>query len=185
MRIDPAAADPVTSSGRLSIGRGDAVTTGSDDETDLAFTVVLAGLAIADHIRDAFVANGIAEIRFSQMFVFAQLERGPATIGDIAREMRFTHQAASTLVNQLEGAGLARRFQNPDDGRSKLVELTPEGIHALRVGKATRDDLLKRLRAISSDEDLAAASAVTTSLLRLAGGIEAVRIRDLGFPQPG
>ena len=160
------------------------MTRSSDDETDLALTVVLAGLAIADHIRDALVAEGIAEIRFSQLFVFARLERGPATIGDIAREMRFSHQAASTLVNQLEGAGLARRVRNPDDGRSRLVELTPEGMRALRVGMASRDDLLERLRAHSSDEDLAAASAVVTSLLRLAGGVDTVRVRDLGFPQP-
>ena len=160
------------------------VTNGSDDEVDLALTVVLAGLAIADYIRDALVANGIREIRFSQLFVFARLERGPATIGDIAREMRFSHQAASTLVNQLEGAGLARRVPNPDDGRSRLVELTQEGVRALRVGMASRDDLLERLRAHNSDEDLAAASAVVTSLLRLAGGIDTVRIRDLGFPQP-
>lgn len=156
----------------------------SDDETDLALTVVLAGLAIADHIRDALIANGIAEIRFSQLFVFARLERGPATIGDIAREMRFSHQAASTLVNQLEGAGLARRVRNPNDGRSRLVELTPEGMRALRVGMASRDGLLERLRAHSSDEDLAAATAVVTSLLGLAGGVETVRIRDLGFPEP-
>tara|TARA_R100000306_G_scaffold22097_1_gene25694 strand:- start:61 stop:546 length:486 start_codon:yes stop_codon:yes gene_type:complete len=160
------------------------VASSSDDETDLALTVVLAGLAIADHIRDALIANGIAEIRFSQLFVFARLERGPATIGDIAREMRFSHQAASTLVNQLEGAGLARRVRNPNDGRSRLVELTPEGMRALRVGMASRDGLLERLRAHSSDEDLAAATAVVTSLLGLAGGVETVRIRDLGFPEP-
>lgn len=157
---------------------------GADDEPDLALAVVLAGLAIADYIRDAFTANGIAEVRFSQLFIFARLERGPATIGDIAREMRFSHQAASTLVNQLERAGLARRYPNPDDGRSRLVELTSEGKHALRVGTASRDDLLERLRADSRDEDLAAASAVMASLLRLAGGIDTVRIRDLGFPQP-
>jgi DNA-binding MarR family transcriptional regulator len=160
------------------------VTQGSEDETDLALAVVLGGLAIADYIRDAFIASGIAELRFSQLFVFARLERGPATLGDIAREMRFSHQAASTLVNQLEGAGLARRFPNPDDGRSRLVELTPEGKRALRVGKAARDDLLERLRASCSDKELATASAVMTSLLRLAGGVDAVRIRDLGFPQP-
>ena len=160
------------------------MTDGSDDETDLPLTVVLAGLAIADYIRDAFLANGIAEMRFSQLFIFARLERGPATIGDIAKEMRFSHQAASTLVNQLEDAGLARRYTNPDDGRSRLVELTPEGRRALRVGMAARDDLLERLRTHSSDKDLAAASAVMTRLLQLAGGIEAVRIRDLGFPQP-
>lgn len=160
------------------------MTGGSDDDTDLALTVVLAGLALADYLRDALLANGIAEIRFSQLFVFARLERGPATIGDIAREMRFSHQAASTLVNQLEGAGLARRCANPDDGRSRLVELTPEGRRALRVGTAARDDLLERLRAQSSDDDLAAASAVMTNLLQLAGGVDSVRIRNLGFPRP-
>jgi DNA-binding MarR family transcriptional regulator len=160
------------------------VTNGFDDQPDLALTAVLAGLAIADHIRDALVADGIAELRFSQLFVFARLERGPATIGDIAREMRFSHQAASTLVNQLEGSGLVRRSTNPDDGRSRLVELTPEGRRALGVGLSSRDDLLERLRAVSSAEDLEAAATVMANLLRLAGGGEPVRIRDLGFPRP-
>ena len=160
------------------------MTDGAEDEPDLALTAVLAGLAIADHIRDAFFANGIPEVRFSQLFIFARLDRGPATIGDLAREMRFTHQAASTLVNQLEAAGLARRCPNPRDGRSRLVELSPEGRRALRVGMAARDELLERLRAQCRDEDLVAASAVMTNLLKLAGGTDAVRIRDLGFPRP-
>lgn len=159
---------------------------GSDDagEADLVLAVVLAGLAVADHVRDSLVAEGIVQVRFSHLFIFARLERGPATIGEIANEMRFSHQAASTLVNQLEGAGLARRCPNPDDGRSRLVELTSGGQNALRLGMAARDGLLERLRAHTSDEELAVASTVVADLLRLTGGIDNVRIRDLGLPRP-
>lgn len=161
------------------------VTNGADDDKiDLAFTVVLAGLAIADYIRDSLVAHGIAEIRFSQLFVFARLAQGPATIGDIANQMGFSHQAASMLVNELEGAGLVRRYRNPDDGRSRLVELTPDGMKTLRIGMAAKDDLLGQLRNLISDEDFTKAYNVTTALLGLAGGIDTVRIRDLGFPRP-
>ena len=157
--------------------------TGADDETDLALTVVLAGLAVADYIRDALVAHGVTEIRFSQLFVFARLERGSATIGDIATEMQFSHQAASTLVNELERAGLVRRYRNPADGRSRLVELTPEGISALGIAMEARDQLLEALRGLSGERAMGIANEVTMSLLGLAGGASSVRIRDLGFPR--
>jgi DNA-binding MarR family transcriptional regulator len=153
------------------------------DEIDLATTVVLAGLAIADHIRDALVDHGVNELRFSQLFVFARLKQGPASIGDIAAEMGFSHQAASARVNELESGGLVRRIRNPDDGRSRLVELTAHGLDALQIGLNARAVLLDQLTKTTTRNERAAAQRVVLALLNIAGGMETVRVRDLGFPQ--
>jgi DNA-binding MarR family transcriptional regulator len=153
------------------------------DEVDLATTVVLAGLAIADLIRDSLVDQGVNELRFSQLFVFARLRQGPASIGDIAAEMGFTHQAASARVNELERGGLVRRVRNPDDGRSRLVELTSQGLQALQIGLNARTELLGQLTKTTTRTERAAAHKVVMALLDLAGGIDSVRVRDLGFPQ--
>ena len=150
---------------------------------DLATSVVLAGLAIADLVRDALTSAGHDELRFSQLFVFGRLVQGPATIGEIGREMGFSHQAASARVNELEDAGLVRRIPNPDDGRSRLVELTPTGLDALEVGLRARDDLLQRLGDTTTEKELRTAEKVVADLLDIAGGADAVRVRDLGFPK--
>lgn len=152
-------------------------------EADLATLVVLTGLAIADAIRESFRADGIDDIRFSQVFVFALLAQGPCTVGTIAEQMGFSHQAASQMVAELERTGLARRTENPDDRRSRLVELTPDGHRALRIGLDARDQLLERLAATTSPRSLATTARVVSELLDLATADQPVRVRDLGFPR--
>jgi DNA-binding MarR family transcriptional regulator len=153
------------------------------DEIDLATSVVLAGLAIADLIRDALVDQGVSELRFSQLFVFARLRQGPSSISDIATQMGFSHQAASVRVNELESAGLVRRIRNPQDGRSRLVELTDRGLEALEIGMDARAKLLEQVAERTSRAERAAAQKVVMALLEIAGGMESVRVRDLGFPK--
>lgn len=150
---------------------------------DLATTAVLAGLAIADWMRDALVAAGNPEIRFSQLFVFARLVQGPVPVGAIATEMGFSHQAASSLVNELERSDFIRRIPNPEDRRSRLVELTPRGLAVLEVGLAARDELLTRLAEATTPRDRDGAMKVVSHLLAMTGGADNVRIRDLGFPR--
>lgn len=145
--------------------------------------VVLAGLAIADAVRDEIRDHGIADVRFSQLFVFAQLAQGPQTVTAIATRMGFSHQAASQMVGELEKAGLTRRVPNPDDLRSRLVELTSEGWEALRIGVVKRDQLLGQLAEANSARSVETARRVVMDLLDLAGGLDSVRIRDLSFPK--
>src|SRR5690349_12241943 len=56
------------------------------------------------------------------------LQRRPGTrIQDIAEEFSITVGGTSKVVDRLEAAGLCERRANPDDRRSSIVELTPEG----------------------------------------------------------
>ena len=47
------------------------------------------------------------------------------TAGDLARELRLSTGAVTTVVDRLERAGYARRLPDPDDRRRVLIEVTP------------------------------------------------------------
>ena len=158
-------------------------TDASAADDDLATLVVLTGLVIADHVRDALAAHGWPNMRFSQLYLFAGLVEGPATIGALADRMGFTHQAGSQLAAELERAGLLRRIPNPEDARSRCVELTDEGLRALQVGVEARDELLDQLRLTVSRAEATTATRVVRRLFDLAGGPDAVRMRDLKLPR--
>ena len=48
-------------------------------------------------------------------------------IGQLARDWECDASNATFIVGRLEKSGLARRYADPADRRSKLVELTPKG----------------------------------------------------------
>ena len=50
---------------------------------------------------------------------------GRITAGDLARELRLSSGAVTTLVDRLERAGLARRIPDQGDRRRVLIEVTP------------------------------------------------------------
>jgi DNA-binding MarR family transcriptional regulator len=52
-------------------------------------------------------------------------QHGRIAAGDLARELRLSTGAVTTLVDRLERAGYARRLDDPDDRRRVLIELTP------------------------------------------------------------
>ncbi len=46
---------------------------------------------------------------------------------DLGRSMHTTNASVTTMIQTLERDGLVRRVPNPDDARSHLAELTPQG----------------------------------------------------------
>jgi DNA-binding MarR family transcriptional regulator len=52
-------------------------------------------------------------------------QHGRITAGELARELRLSTGAVTTLVDRLERAGFARRVRDDDDRRRVLIEVTP------------------------------------------------------------
>src|SRR5262245_39551156 len=52
-------------------------------------------------------------------------QHGRITAGDLAKELRLSTGAVTTLVDRLERAGYARRLPDPNDRRRVLIEVTP------------------------------------------------------------
>jgi MarR family transcriptional regulator, organic hydroperoxide resistance regulator len=71
---------------------------------------------------------------------------GSCRVYDIADELSITIGGASKIVDRIEAAGYCLRRPNPDDRRSSLIELTPNGRRIL--AKATilfEDELQARI----------------------------------------
>ena len=88
---------------------------------------------------------------------------------DIATELGITTGGTSKLVDRIEASGYCRRLPNPDDRRSSLLELTPEGRRLLAEAGAAFDDELQRWLGSAVPERTLRQFAATLTRLRAAG----------------
>ena len=104
---------------------------------------------------------------FEPMSVMDRLPK--CRVYDIATELGITTGGTSKLVDRIEASGYCRRLPNPDDRRSSLLELTPQGrrLYA-EAGQAFDDELQRRLGAAVPERTLRQFAA-TLARLRAAG----------------
>jgi DNA-binding MarR family transcriptional regulator len=77
---------------------------------------------------------------------------GRMTAGDLARELRLSTGAVTTLVDRLERAGYARRLPDPDDRRRVLIEVTPIVNELSKSIYGTVEDAVAWAEGFSDDE---------------------------------
>ena len=96
----------------------------------------------------------------AQMSALAQVDvYGPLRIGDLATRERVAAPTITRVVGMLAGAGLVERRSDPEDRRSWLVSITPDGRRQLDRIRSERVTLLVRRLAALSDEDKRAIAA--------------------------
>jgi MarR family transcriptional regulator, organic hydroperoxide resistance regulator len=88
---------------------------------------------------------------------------------DIANELGITTGGTSKLVDRIEANGYCRRLPNPDDRRSSLLELTPQGRRLFAEAGAVFDDELQRRLGGAVPERTLRQFAATLARLRTAG----------------
>jgi len=104
----------------------------------------------------------------ARMEALSTIERSPEPSAQIAIAKRIGIEGPTLtrMLDTLEAEGLVVRRPDPNDRRTKLIELTDEGRHALaeitRVMNAFRAKVLQSL----SDSDLDQVSEVTDRLMR-------------------
>ncbi|WP_371659785.1 MarR family winged helix-turn-helix transcriptional regulator [Streptomyces sp. NBC_00280] len=98
------------------------------------------------------------------------LRQQPARrIQDIAEKFSITVGGTSKVVDRLEAAGLCQRRANPNDRRSSIVELTPEGRKLVDGAlKVFEEELELRIGSVISEQSVREVTAVL-STLRAAG----------------
>ena len=101
----------------------------------------------------------------SKMGVLRSLhELGPATVSDIARMRPVSRQGVQRLAQDLTSKGLTRLSASPDDGRSKILELTPKGLRLYERAAQMRLEMLGDLAEEYSSADLKALSTYLDQL---------------------
>ena len=94
------------------------------------------------------------ELSPSQAAALATIDRhGPLTPSELATRERIQRPTATRVIARLEEAGLVDRTSDPDDRRSCLVGIAPEGRRLLARVRTRKDAYLsRRLRDLDADE---------------------------------
>lgn len=94
----------------------------------------LTWASATNEMLEAFDAK-LAREGMSQtpFFVLLLLKRNPdgLTIGALAHGVAVASQTMTRAIHKMEAAGLCTRHADPEDGRSAIVRLAPEGDEAL------------------------------------------------------
>ncbi|MEO1132471.1 MAG: MarR family transcriptional regulator [Cyanobacteria bacterium J06639_1] len=112
-----------------------------------------------------FLRDGLAEVNMSpaRFQILQALKQGGAlSMVEVAERLSVTKRNITTLVDGLEGDGLAARRPHPTDRRSTLVELTPAGDAVfVRAAKVQREHLEELMANLDTDQQQDMARALT------------------------
>ena len=92
-------------------------------------------------LKSAFAAAGLDGIRPAQAVALVPLIAGGLHASDLADRLGVSRQAVAQAVTALERHGYVTRESNPNDARTRMIELTPRGRQALRVIRSTALEL--------------------------------------------
>lgn len=95
--------------------------------------------------------HGCSLATLDAMRVIAQTEQ--CRVAELARDLSITVGGASKAVDRIQRAGWCTRDANPRDGRSQILDLTPDGRAVLASGTRTLAEALHvELTGIDPDE---------------------------------
>lgn len=97
--------------------------------------------SIIDELHAELARQGHPDVRPAHGFAMQAIGLDGATASDLGRRMGVSKQAAGKTVDRLEALGYAERVDDANDGRRKLVRLTPRGIDSLARSAAIFDQL--------------------------------------------
>ena len=146
-------------------------------ELDVVLAALFAGLALNERVTERLHAAGFADLRFSHGFVFQHLVPGPLAVGDLARRMDVSQQAASKAAAELERLGYLERTPDPADARVRRLGLSARGRAAVAAGREARAAVADELGAALGAQRAEALRRALLDALAAAGGLDAVRAR--------
>ncbi len=135
-------------------------------DEDLAADLRLAVGRLSRRLRQ----HSVGGLSPSQVSAMASLDcHGPVPIGRLSRLEGVSAPTMTRIVDRLEQQGHVARRIDPGDGRSTVVEMTPQGAAALARLRQERTAFLADRLAQLGDADVAAVAAALPALRRLAG----------------
>ncbi|NLS16901.1 MarR family transcriptional regulator [Rhizobium sp. P40RR-XXII] len=84
---------------------------------------------------------------------------------DLMETMMVTSGTMTNRIDQLEKAGLVARSQNPNDGRSFLISLTPKGFELIDAAVTAHVETQTRLVSTLSDKERTALDGLLRNYL--------------------
>jgi DNA-binding MarR family transcriptional regulator len=148
-----------------------------DEHLDVVAVTLLCGLALNEDVMRRLRERGHGDLRFSHGFVVQHLMEGPVAVGELARRMGVSQQAASKVTGELESLGYLERLSDPADGRVRRVGLSERGREAIEDTRTARAEVAERLVERLGARRVESLRRGLLDALEAAGGMEAVRAR--------
>jgi DNA-binding MarR family transcriptional regulator len=143
----------------------------------LSTASLICGLALNEDVMRRLKDRGHGDLRFSHGFVVQHLVEGPVAVGELARRMGVSQQAASKVTAELESLGYLERSSDPSDGRVRRVGLSKRGREAIEDTRAARAEVAELLAERLGTRRVNTLRRGLLDALEAAGGMEAVRAR--------
>lgn len=131
-----------------------------------AFSVLFTQLRRAYAQASEAVSPGLLPGTFKVFTVIDQI--GPVSASTLAERMETDKALISRAVGELEGCGLIERAPDPNDGRIRLISVSPLGRERLQ---AVRFPFVDRLEVALQDWPMESIARLTELLRALASGI--------------
>jgi DNA-binding MarR family transcriptional regulator len=96
--------------------------------------------------------------------LFSIADQGPQTVPQLARARPVSRQHIQVLVDALRRQKLVRTVRNPEHQRSPLIELTAAGVAAVKKMRTREAALLRRMRSLTTKNDLNATLRVLRAI---------------------
>jgi MarR family transcriptional regulator for hemolysin len=142
-----------------------------DREYRLSRLLVMSGRSWITHIdkrlRDA---TGQSRVRWQTLFTIA-FGPQPVTLTDVGQRLFVQWPTLVRVIEGLVEDDLIKRIDNPRDGRSKLVSLTPKGLAIVETIQPILDEERRAVLADLDDKELElCADMLHRIFARVAGG---------------
>lgn len=96
---------------------------------------------IIDRLHAELAKQGHPDFRPAHGFALQAIGLDGATASEIGRRLGISKQAAGKTTDRLENLGYVERVDDAEDGRRKLVRLTPRGVDVLSRSALIFEDL--------------------------------------------
>jgi DNA-binding MarR family transcriptional regulator len=126
----------------------------------------MAFRSLIDDLHAQLAERGWRDLRPPYGFVLVAVRDQPTTATDVGRLLGLTKQAASKVLDAMEAADLVRRRAHTEDGRAKLVEITPQGRRLLRDVEAVYAELEAEWAAVIGREHVESLRRDVANVLR-------------------
>lgn len=144
--------------------------TGTEETPGVRETANRLRVAIGAFKRRVRETTGDGELSNPQLTALSRLDRlGPMTTAELARREQISPQAMGSTIASLEDLGLVARSADAADGRRSIIDLTPDGLEAIRSGRnAVADRIAAVLEGSFADEETKVLAAAAPLIERLA-----------------
>jgi len=126
--------------------------------------VTMLSGAITAERRIPFEGRGLTRTQLQALFVVAH-DRRPVTPNRLATSLGVTPGAVTQLVDGLRNENLVQTVANPDDARSRFIQLTSVAVEEVTRFEASTVERLLPLFDVLTDPELTAAATALTQLV--------------------